>query len=403
MNAPVPPFDPLGLPVTSSFLYALSYLTLTLHFVAMQFTVGGAILMLLCWRRQPGIARFFGTGLPLGFSYLVTFGIPPLLFLQTVYGQFFYSSSVLVGAYWISVIPLVIVGYGASYWHRMNRDARPRHQDVVVAIIVAALLIVGFIFVNNLALSLRPDLWLRHYAAYPSGNTLTHGEPTLYARYLLFVVPALFTSGMALVLRASYLRHRAATTAARKEAETSHTVGLRAMVVATGLEAMAAGWFWIVIPDAIRGAFAEGGALSMLAVAGVLLGVGALLAAWQSRGRSGMGLAVLAAHLLVGAVACLVIVRDLLRQLYLEPYFEAAKTPVLPQWGMFAAFLTVMLIGVVFLAILTEQTIRGLVGAADGAGGANDGKPAGRPRPAPRRTRAGHRRPGQRPASLGKQ
>src|SRR5512133_2986047 len=154
MKPPIPDFDPIGLALPGPWLMALSYLTLTLHFVAMQFTVGGALVLLATWRRQHGIAKFFGTALPLGFSYLVTFGIPPLLFVQVVYGQFFYSSSVLIGAFWISVIPLLIMGYGASYWHKLSRGERPGRQVWIIGLSLLALLFVGFIYVNNLTLSM---------------------------------------------------------------------------------------------------------------------------------------------------------------------------------------------------------------------------------------------------------
>ncbi|HOU91811.1 MAG TPA: hypothetical protein PLU22_12240 [Polyangiaceae bacterium] len=374
MNAPLPPFDPLGLPLVPWLLHAIAYLTLTLHFAAMQFTVGGALLMLLCWRRQPGIARFFGTALPLGFSYLVTFGIPPLLFVQVIYGQFFYSSSVLIGAYWIAVIPLIIGGYAASYWHRMTRDVRVQNQRVVIATIVACVLLVGYIYVNNLALSLRPDLWLAHYAAYPSGNALVFGEPTLHARYLLFVVPALMTAGMALVLRASFLRGRGATA----EADSSYTVGVRSLAVGFLLEVGAAAWFGVAAPPAVREAFAAPGALPWLAAASALLALGALVAAYQSQGRAGLGLPLLGAHLLLGAVACLVVVRDLVRQIYLRPYFEVSSAPVLPQWGMFAAFALVLVTGVAFLVVTTRQTVQGLLAASRRAAAAPAGASARR-------------------------
>lgn len=359
MNPPVPPFDPLGLALPTPLLHALSYLTLTLHFVAMQFTVGGAILLLLAWRRMPGIARFFGTGLPLGFSYLVTFGIPPLLFVQVVYGQFFYSSSVLIGAYWISVIPLVITGYGASYWHRMTRAARPRYQHLLVGASVACLLAVGYIYVNNLTLSMRPEFWLEHYARHPGGGALNQGEPTLHARYLLFVVPGLFTAGMALVLRGRFLLTRGQS----DEADLSHRIGLRAMLIATALETGAAIWLWATLPNEIRAALTRPGVLSAVSLGAVVLGLGTLLLAWLSRRRATLGMPLLAAHTLVGAIACLVVARDLVRQIYLRPYFDAAKAPVLPQWGMFGAFVLTLVAGALFLAIITTRTVKGLAAA----------------------------------------
>jgi hypothetical protein len=369
MKAPVPPFDPMGLPLPSPILSALAYLTLTLHFVAMQFTVGGALLLLLSWRKHPGVARFLGNGLPLGFSYLVTFGIPPLLFVQVIYGQFFYSSSVLVGAYWISVIPLIIIGYGAAYWHRLSRDARPKYQLVLVAVTVAALLAVGYIYVNNITLSLRPERWLGHYQHNPGGGALNYGEPTRLGRYGLFVVPGLFAAGLALVLRAGFLRGRGAGS----EAEASQRIGLRSMVAATVLQTAAVLALWLTLPDAVKLAFGESRALGALAIGAMLLGLGALAVAWLSRTRAGMRLPVLAAHLFVGAIACLVIARDLVRQVYLRPYLELGAAPVVPQWGMFVGFVVTLVAGVVFLVVMTKQTVGGMVGAL------GEGRDAGQP------------------------
>jgi len=357
MKAPLPPFDPMGLPLPGPILQALAYLTLTLHFVAMQFTVGGALLLLLTWRRQPGVARFFGTGLPLGFSYLVTFGIPPLLFVQVVYGQFFYSSSVLVGAYWISVIPLIIIGYGAAYWHRMSRESRPRYQIVLITATVTVLLAVGFIYVNNLTLSMRPERWLAHYQANPGGGALNLGEPTLYARYALFLVPGLFAAGLALVLRAGFLRGRRAAA----DAESSQRVGFRSMAIATVLQTAAVLGLWVTLPSVVKHEFTQPGALAFVSAGAALLGLAALVFARLSRNRAGIGLPVLAAHLFVGAVACLVVARDLVRQIYLRPYFELARVPVIPQWGMFAAFVLTLVAGLVFLIVVTKQTVSGMV------------------------------------------
>jgi hypothetical protein len=357
MTAPIPPFDPLGLALPGPMLQALAALTLTLHFVAMQFTVGGSLMLLWAWRRHPGIARFFGTALPLGFSYLVTFGIPPLLFVQVVYGQFFYSSSVLVGAYWISVIPLILLGYGSAYGHRLTRESRPQYQRLVLLIIVLAVLSVGYIYVSNLTLSLHPERWLAHYEAHPAGGQLHHRESTLHPRLLLFLAPAPFAAGLALVLRAGSLRAKELTS---EEAATSQRIGIRAMGLASLLSFAAVVGLLVTLPRFVTDALVTPGALSVLALAAAGLGLGALVVAWLSAGRPGIRLPLVAAHLFVGAVACLVVVRELVRQIYLAPYFQVARAPVIPQYGMAALFVLILVVGVVFLVVLTTQTVRGL-------------------------------------------
>ena len=80
-DVPIANPDPLGYPLPAWLFQALAYLTLTLHFAAVYFTVGGALLLLtakvLGGERNARLAHFLGSGLPLGVSYLVTFGIPP--------------------------------------------------------------------------------------------------------------------------------------------------------------------------------------------------------------------------------------------------------------------------------------------------------------------------------------
>lgn len=376
MRPPIPPFDPLGLPLPAFILQALAYLTFTLHILAMQFTLGGAILLHATWLRgrrtgegaqsARATARYLGTALPLGFSYLVTFGIPPLLFVQVMYGQFFYSSSVLIGAFWISVIPLLITGYGACYAHKLTRDARPRGQTALIGLALLVLLVIGFIYVNNLTLSMTPDRWMTLYQAHQGGGTLNLGEPTLVPRYLMVLAPALAVAGLGLVVRAAVLRGWGRD----DDARASQSLGMRAMVIGAVVEALAAAWMVAALPDSVRSALAAGGVLTWLAALGVLLGLGAIALAWLSGKRRGLGLALLASGVQLGATAAMVVLRDFVRHEYLRPYFDLGRVDVQAQWGMFALFAGVLVVGVVFMVVTTKRTVVGLVagrGAAEQA------------------------------------
>jgi hypothetical protein len=364
MRPPIPPFDPLGLPLPAFILQALAYLTFTLHLLAMQFTVGGAILLLINWLRSrrsadgsaAATAQFFGTGLPLGFSYLVTFGIPPLLFVQVIYGQFFYSSSVLIGAFWISVIPLLIAGYGSSYWHRLTRAGHPRLQPLFIGISLLVLFSIGFIYVNNLTLSMVPARWMTLYQAHPSGGTLNLGEPTLVPRYLLVLAPGLAVAGLALVIRAVLLRRWGKPDLAAA----SYRSGMRSMLVATVIEVLAAIGMWMTLPDNVRGALASGGVLTVLAVLGVVLGLLGLVLAGLSGKRVALTVPMLAGASQLGATAAMVVLRDFVRHEYLRPYFDLGAVTVHPQWGMFVLFAGVLVVGVVFLVVTTTKTVSAL-------------------------------------------
>jgi len=125
--------------------------------------------------------------------------------VQVLYGQLFYTSSVLVGGFWIMVIPLLITAYGLLYAHKLARESRPRFQTLSVAVALLAMLFVGFIYVNNLTLLLTPERWLAKYAAHTGGMTLNMEEPTHGPRYLFFILPAFAVAGLAFMLRGAYL------------------------------------------------------------------------------------------------------------------------------------------------------------------------------------------------------
>ncbi|MCP4591728.1 MAG: hypothetical protein GY842_13390, partial [bacterium] len=255
--ATVPSPDPLGYPVPVWVIRALAYLTLTLHLSAVHFTVGGALLLLgTLLRRRAGherTARFLGSSLPLGVSYLITLGIPPLLFVQVLYGQFFYTSSVLIGAFWIQVIPAIILVYGGFYYHKLKRDTSPGRQMFVIAACTLLLLYVGFIYVNNLTLAASPEKWTELYAEAAGGGHLVHGDRTVHSRLTLFLAGAFSVAGLGLIWRGVYLQKWGMADAGRA----SCGFGFKALIVTPFFwGAGAAGWY-ATQPDGIRAVFAE--------------------------------------------------------------------------------------------------------------------------------------------------
>ena len=48
-----------------------------------------------------------------------------MLFLQVLHGNLIYTSSILMGVYWLSVIGLFILAYYRAYLYKMAGPARP--------------------------------------------------------------------------------------------------------------------------------------------------------------------------------------------------------------------------------------------------------------------------------------
>src|ERR1035438_321373 len=115
-----PSVDPIPLPAPIWLLKLLHVVTLALHFVAVEMLLGGLLLAVLLslFRGSPQslvTARALARRLTVVMTYVINLGVPPLLFAQVLYGRAIYTSSVLMGAYWISVIPALILVYWLLY------------------------------------------------------------------------------------------------------------------------------------------------------------------------------------------------------------------------------------------------------------------------------------------------
>mgnify|MGYP001018653211 CR=1 FL=1 len=138
-----PQVDPIPLPAPVWLFKVLEVLTTSLHFAAVQLLLGGLIVS--------AVWAFFGRGerrvamrdaagsvatrLPILMVYVINFGVPPLLFAQVLYGRAIYTSSVLIGAAWISVIFLLMLVYSLLY----VMAARARRRQAWSWVALAAL------------------------------------------------------------------------------------------------------------------------------------------------------------------------------------------------------------------------------------------------------------------------
>ena len=121
MNADlVPALDPTPIPGPPWLFHVLLVFTFIVHVVFMNLALGGTILAALsAWRASDAsdprarIAdRLVGIN-TYAISMAITTGVAPLLFVQVLYPQFFYTATILVGEAWISMLVLLMVGYYA--------------------------------------------------------------------------------------------------------------------------------------------------------------------------------------------------------------------------------------------------------------------------------------------------
>jgi hypothetical protein len=179
LAATVPPFDPFGLPAPAWVFEFLMILTMLLHLLFMNFTLGGVVLagaldgLTLLKRGNHNLTvRVIWQMLPVTLSFTITTGVAPLLFVQVMFGQFFYPANVFMGFTWFAVVPLLIAAFYIVYFvayrlgnllsDRLGRwDRAPGKRLIVSLVCMLLFAAVAWILTNNHMLSIQPDQWAR--------------------------------------------------------------------------------------------------------------------------------------------------------------------------------------------------------------------------------------------------
>jgi hypothetical protein len=289
---PYPAVDPIPLPAPVWLMKLLHVVTLSLHFVAVEMLLGGLLLAILLSLFRSSAhahvtARALARRLTIVMTYVINLGVPPLLFAQVLYGRALYTSSVLIGVYWIAIIPALML----IYWLLYRFSARLDQGKSAWWVGLIAWLLAGSVsrlLTTNMTLMVRPEAWRAMYSASAMGRFLPTGDPTLEPRWLMMMAGGLFIGGLWLV----YLSGRATFQAEQKR----FLAGLGGKVAAGfGIVYLVAGlWAAQVQPEAVKAGlvndhlyrfagFAGYGWLALVVVAiliGAIAGFGKISAGW---------------------------------------------------------------------------------------------------------------------------
>ncbi len=346
----MPEADPLPLPAPALLFQILLVGTFTLHILAMNVLLGGSILTAfnaVLERRWPGAERALlleraGRPLTLSAAATVTLGVAPLLFLQLLYGPFFFTSSILMAVPWLSVVVLVIAAYAGLYL--VELWARTLGPLAVVVRIGSAFLFVAvaFIYVNNVTLMLAPDEWQEIHEQFRHGLYLPLGEAALFPRYLHFLLAAMAIGGLALLVYGLSVR--------RSEPDFGNWClrqGALWFLVPTALQMAIGPVFLVTQPAFARDEFL---AADLLETGVLWSGVAsALIAAvfviWALRSRAPTLPGAAAAGFAVVSVSLMAVARHLLRALRTSPHLDVDALPSDTQVGAVILFFVVFVAG----------------------------------------------------------
>ncbi len=359
---PFPVVDPIPVPAPIWLFKALHTVTLALHFVSVQFLVGGLALAVL-WaflgksRRDDVLLESSGLvtqRLPIVMTYVINLGVPPLLFSQVLYGPSLYTSSVLIGVWWISVIAMLIVSYSFLYIMSKRSDAgKFAGWAGLIALIVV--LKIGFIYTNNMTLMLRPESWTRMYQNSPGGFQFNSGDPTVAPRWLYMMLSSVGVTGFALVLLAMKKDINAGAS------QFLTRWGGRLLAGFTVIQLLLGYWVFRSQPGAVReglltGAFYPGmiGLWAVCALAAIA--AGAIL---STRPRANGLIATVVGLVAFLNVFAMVLLRDGIRDITLAGKgFDVWALPVATNWSTVIVFLVCFVLALGMMAWLISVVAR---------------------------------------------
>ena len=354
------PFIPSAdtIPVAWGWFQFLLLLTFPLHLLAMNAMVGGlAIGVVLHFRggdTRSQLAHRIAVMLPLVIAFAVNFGVAPLLFLQVLYGQFVYTSSILMGLFWISVVPILIIAYYGAYLYDFKfKGLGPVGKWIALGVLLL-LFCIGYFFSNNMLLMTLPESFAEYFQ-HRDGSLLVSARQEFLPRYLHMMTGAIAVGALFVALLGQF-RARDNT----ELAAYAKKVGLQTFFFMTLINAGVGIWYLISLPRQQMLLFmGRNLGATVCFVVALLLVIGVLVSSFRQR------LAVTLAGIVV-LVYLMSFLRSWLRTDLLADYFNLSQLQVVPQYSSLLLFIGCLVGGVICVGWLITKTVTALSQEAGG-------------------------------------
>lgn len=331
----------LPIPVEWGWFYLFQVLTFIVHILVMNVMLGASIIALVHHLRGKAdtevLTKAISVKLPFTIAFAVNFGVAPLLFMQILYGQFLYSSSVLMAVYWIGVVGLVIAAYGSAYIYDFRYASLGSLRTFFIAVTTLCLLFTAFIFTNNMTLMLSPERWAAYFEN-PWGTLLNLGDPTVLPRYLHIVASSTALAGLTLAI----FFNRKVKDDPKAQRWVRHGVNWYAF---STMVQMALGlWFLSALPEPVKHLLLGGSLLHTL-----IFAVSASLGIFSISNALSYNVGT-TAILSLTTITLMILLRDLVRDAYLAPYFQVNDRVVTGEYLPLVLFILTLVAGLCVVA-----------------------------------------------------
>ncbi|MCS7224509.1 MAG: hypothetical protein NZ959_08140 [Armatimonadetes bacterium] len=345
----IPEVNPIPLPAPPFLLSLLLHLTFLLHLIPMNLTVGGISYLLYseAIRNNSPVADWVRSYLPASTALTITTGVAPLLFVQVLYGQFFFPATIVMAWSWLLIIPALLIGYSSLYYY-LNKRQSLRFPWIPLSLTLFLFLYIAFLFANMATLMSTPSKWQTLYRSDPSGWNLNLTDLSLVPRFFHFFLGACAVFGLVGAVYGGLLR-----SADPVRAQSLLSTGSRWFVSFTLLNFLVGPLFLLSQPAPIRanllGAHPEG---TFLLVVSILTAAAAMALTLSYQRSPSKNLLLIAGSLLSVTLIAMGRIRFLVRQWTIAfevPDFRISQIPAQPDWLLFAVFVVVLMGGLAII------------------------------------------------------
>ena len=337
------------IPVAWGWFQFLLLLTFPLHLLAMNAMVGGLAIGVVQHFRggdsRRRLAHRIAIILPLVIAFTVNFGVAPLLFLQVLYGHFVYTSSILMGLFWIAVVPILIIAYYGAYLYDFKFKGLGAAGKWLALAVLLLLFCIGYFFSNNMLLMTLPERF-SEYFQHRDGSLLVSGQSEFLPRYLHMMTGALAVGGLFVALLGRFKAKSAPELAAHASA-----VGMRTFFYMTIVNVGVGTWYLTSLPKQQMLLFmGRDLAATICFIVALLLVIGVLVSSFRQQLMT----------TLIGTVVLVYLMsflRSWLRTDLLADYFNLSQLQVEPQYSSMFLFLFCLAGGVVCVGWLIAKTV----------------------------------------------
>lgn len=320
----------------------LHWLTFTLHLLAMNFLFGG-ILLIIFAKKSPDRKLLLPDKLkafPTSLAATITLGVAPLLFLQVIYGKFFYSATVISGWNWFMTVPIVIIVYYLLYVTSLKKNLTDKKRITLLSIAAVGLVYVSYTLTMISDLAIKPELWAGLYQASPEGMSLNPNWIQTFFRWGHAIAGAVTVAGIIIQLYTLYYKKVKGNLELFIYGRRIFMIG---MIKATILATI---YLFVIDWDILMGFLSSPGLHTLLTA--IVVNIAAIIVNYRvSSVEKNRGMIIVTAGLVFVGMFLMVMTRHFLRLVYLDGIFDPANLDIQTQIGPLALFVICFVPGVI--------------------------------------------------------